>query len=91
MGGRIGWRVEFFCLDLDAVLWVGESLRNFYLWGGGGGVRGIRGWAGLFPVGGRRGYGMMMKWAEEDQRMHGLRPAMDRTGCWRIGVGDVYH
>lgn len=29
--------------------------------------------------------------AEEDQLMHGLRPAIDRTGCWRIGVGDVYH
>lgn len=28
MGGRIGWRIEFFCLDLDVVLWLGESLRN---------------------------------------------------------------
>lgn len=51
------------------------------------GLRGKEGWAGLFAVGGRRGYGMMT-W---QRSTNGLRPAIDRAGCWRIGVGDVYH
>ena len=41
---------------------------------------------GLFAVGGGREYGINGEVAEEDERMHGMRPAMDRTGCWRVGI-----
>lgn len=49
MGRRGAGRVEQFCVDLDAVLWVGEGLR-----GEGRGGEGRRGWTGgeLFKEGG---------------------------------------
>lgn len=76
MGGRVGWGVEFVCPDLDTVLWVGESLRNFiYL---------------EERTEARGGYGMMVKW-QRDEPMHGLGPAIDWMGCWRVGASDGYH
>lgn len=59
--------------------------------GGGAGLRGKRGWAGLFAVGGRRGHGMMM-WQRRtngctDYLLLWVGPAVGEY----IGVGDVYH
>lgn len=82
MGGRIGRGFEFFCFDLDAVLWLGESLRFFsFIPRGERGGKGSQGTAGV-------DIGMMVKLATVDEQIYGLSLAMDCIGFWGVGTSE---